>query len=454
MLLLLGPLNGAVQAVRVRRDADDDGAEAADPYRAYDGQSLFKVSACTQSQVDAVSEGLANSSCRFLSEPGALTLPRSGHCAQGLAVCGEDLRRASPGAELLAEGTAGNYFRERGAGRVRRFPPGSLSMRLGERAFYEAFRSYEDIVERLRGLVELSNGTAELLLLSPRTHEKRQIHAVRLRGAGWQPGSPRALFTYTLHAREWISSMAGVYAVERAVEMATADSSFLRSVEVVFVPVSNPDGFKYSAERERYWRKNRRPQRADCMGVDLNRNFNFEWARGEGSADSGGFRGFGGSRAEPPRECQDVYSGPEPASEPETQALQNLIKEAPLTVSIDFHSCGGYILGPWSYTTTPHHRIKEIYELGSQFRTAIQDWEGVDYQFCTGNTCLYPVPGNAADYGTNTGALSFTIEMRPAVREIVGMHDLSPPHDQILPNAQENFQAVLAAVTFARKSLA
>lgn len=37
------------------------------------------------------------------------------------------------------------------------------------------------------------------------------------------------------------------------------------------------DGFEYSHTTDRNWNKNRRTISADCVGVDLNRNFGFQY---------------------------------------------------------------------------------------------------------------------------------------------------------------------------------
>jgi murein tripeptide amidase MpaA len=41
--------------------------------------------------------------------------------------------------------------------------------------------------------------------------------------------------------------------------------------------VVNPDGYEYSMNSERFWRKNRVPVTAECIGIDNNRNFAYEW---------------------------------------------------------------------------------------------------------------------------------------------------------------------------------
>jgi murein tripeptide amidase MpaA len=44
------------------------------------------------------------------------------------------------------------------------------------------------------------------------------------------------------------------------------------------VPVVNPDGYEYTHTEDRLWRKSRSRHNGDrCIGVDLNRNFDFHW---------------------------------------------------------------------------------------------------------------------------------------------------------------------------------
>ena len=46
-----------------------------------------------------------------------------------------------------------------------------------------------------------------------------------------------------------------------------------------FLPVINADGYVYTWTHDRLWRKSRKPnpESEDCVGVDLNRNFDFMW---------------------------------------------------------------------------------------------------------------------------------------------------------------------------------
>ena len=52
----------------------------------------------------------------------------------------------------------------------------------------------------------------------------------------------------------------------------------LRTHVFYIVPVFNPDGYVYSFEEDRLWRKTRRPTLdPSCIGVDPNRNWNVKW---------------------------------------------------------------------------------------------------------------------------------------------------------------------------------
>ena len=75
------------------------------------------------------------------------------------------------------------------------------------------------------------------------TTQGRDMHIVRMKGPGYTVGGKRLFLTFNLHAREWITGMAGVYAVEHLVEKVKADREYLAGTEVVIMPMANPDGF-------------------------------------------------------------------------------------------------------------------------------------------------------------------------------------------------------------------
>ena len=131
--------------------------------------------------------------------------------------------------------------------------------------------------------------------------------------------------------------------------------------EVHLMLMANPDGRKH-AETGDAWRKNANTDYCvggSRKGADLNRNFAFGWDCCGGSSNN---------------ECSAIYHGAEPASEPETQAIQaymlNLFgdhREEALTepaslntsgIFLDIHSKGGaytMALGYYKYTCTKQY---------------------------------------------------------------------------------------------------
>jgi len=74
-------------------------------------------------------------------------------------------------------------------------------------------------------------------------------------------------------------------------------------------------------------------QRKNGNGVDLNRNFDFQWSGG--SSNPGG----------------EDYKGPSALSEPESQFLSNLVSSYKPAVFIDIHSGDKSLLMPWSHVS-------------------------------------------------------------------------------------------------------
>jgi hypothetical protein len=87
-------------------------------------------------------------------------------------------------------------------------------------------------------------------------------------------------------------------------------------------------GFVYSQTTDRMWRKNRQTASgSSCLGTDINRNWNYQWAL------------TGGASTSP---CAQDYKGVSAASAPETRALaafaQNIKNTQGLKLYIDWHS--------------------------------------------------------------------------------------------------------------------
>ena len=92
---------------------------------------------------------------------------------------------------------------------------------------------------------------------------------------------PDVLYMGTIHAREWIATevdAAPAAPLRRQLRPERRGHEPVNTRELWFMPVANPDGYQYTFDHERLWRKNLRDNNGDGQitrgdGVDLNRNY-------------------------------------------------------------------------------------------------------------------------------------------------------------------------------------
>jgi hypothetical protein len=437
-------------------------APANDSYVPYDGKYVVKLSACSEDAVNAAMASLMATDCIFLNELGEIQLPKNG-CGEEYVICSAlDADRLAAHTNASDVGThgaasfshmigshvvnkdAGSFFRSR-AGETKGWDhqvQWDSDGRPELDAFYNEYRPYVSIESRIQDLVAGSGGVAVLHELSPKTHEGRSIKAVRIRGAKWTNGMPRVVLTFQMHAREWVTGMTGMYTLEQLIKICKQEPSAFEEMEIVVVPIVNPDGFVYSSTKKRFWRKNRRPappHGGGCEGVDLNRN----WATMEGE------------QWEERHVCKEVDSGVSSKSEPESQALENLIQEAPTMMLVDVHSYGQIIIAPKVYERLPTSKKEQIDKLGLDMQNAISSTHGVPYTFFREAVGIYEAVGTFQDWAANNhGVLGFTFELRPHddASDDMGWNVFAPGKNDILPTAEEAFQGISTGLAWAREN--
>ena len=121
------------------------------------------------------------------------------------------------------------------------------------------------------------------------------------------------------HGREPVSMMMNIYLILHLLSLPKSYLHlFLSSTNIYFIPIINIDTYKYNSKKylsgyrtkDIFARKNRKPHKssickADDIGVDLNRNYDYFFAKdNEGSSN---------------KPCQEDYRGEYPFSEPETR---------------------------------------------------------------------------------------------------------------------------------------
>jgi hypothetical protein len=120
----------------------------------------------------------------------------------------------------------------------------------------------------------------------------------------------------------------------------------IEALDTYILPEANPDGraFVQAAGGDPWWRKNRRSSGSGCIGVDINRNYDFLWSSGIGTS---------------PDACEyQVYKGSMAFSEPETRNVRWLLDTYPnIECMVDVHSYSQLFLYAWgdddNQTTDP-----------------------------------------------------------------------------------------------------
>ncbi|XP_018335967.1 zinc carboxypeptidase-like [Agrilus planipennis] len=245
-----------------------------------------------------------------------------------------------------------------------------------------------------------------------------------------------ALIDSALHAREWISVATSTYIAN---EFLTTKNETLKAAaaEIIWymLPIVNPDGYNYTFFVDRLHRKNLQINATvNCssytggngIGIDLNRNFAYQWMANGGASDW---------------PCSTQYAGPYPFSSPEARAFRSFLEGIGknLQLYLTFHSYGQYILFPYGHTVNPIDNYYEQYTVGRMAADAIESYYGKKY--IVGNIAegVYLSTGGSDDWikYTYQTRLVFCYELRDD-----GYYTFLLPPDQIIPTAQE----VLASI--------
>ena len=220
-----------------------------------------------------------------------------------------------------------------------------------------------------------------------------------------------------LHAREyappelvarWVDYLVGAYGKDADI------TSTLDHTEIHVVLQANPDGRRIAESNRPVFQRKSSHDYGNCGdsgGVDLNRNFPFQWGRNDGSSSN---------------PCAETYRGPSAASEPEVKAIISYVtsimpadqrnvnlsnneaySDTAKGVFIDIHSYGELIIWPWGYTNaeTPN-------DVGLE--TLVNKYRHFNAYASSGpnNGFSYAASGASDDWSySTTGAAGMTFEI-------------------------------------------
>jgi len=237
--------------------------------------------------------------------------------------------------------------------------------------------------------------------------ENRPINLLKIEKPGSNPDRKIIWMDSTIHAREWLAPATVLKIANAIFTRENNDATrLLDNYDWYFVFVMNPDGYVWSWDSNRFWRKSRNVNAgSSCIGTDLNRNYDYQW-------------NSGGSSGSP---CSDTYRGTSGGSEPETQAIQNKARALGSRVLtwVSVHTAANMWLSAYGYADEfgncvdpPNYAdIKDVADTTIQ---AIMDTFGT--LWTAGSACrtIYTASGITVDYTYGAAGIkySFTPELR------------------------------------------
>lgn len=262
------------------------------------------------------------------------------------------------------------------------------------------------------------------------SHEGRALWMVKLSdNPNVDENEPEVLYCSLHHSREPMSMVNLIYYMQYLLENYGTDPTatfLLDNRELYFVPVVNPDGYVYNQtiapNGGGMWRKNRRVNGGGEFGVDLNRNYGYEWGHDNS-----------GSSPDP---ASDLYRGPGAFSEPESQAMRDFCIARDFKTGFSYHSYGNLLIRPWGYdASAPLADLPLFNEYGQILTEANNYYPGNVLQ-----TVGYDANGVTDDwmYGEQVlkdKMITFTPEVGNA------SDGFWPPQSRILPLCEENLEA-------------
>lgn len=247
------------------------------------------------------------------------------------------------------------------------------------RAFDANYTTYSELVTDIQALAAKYPNICQLKDIGDSWEKTqkmadRDIWALKL-GTGDTSKKPAVLFVGNHHAREIVTLEVVLRMAHLLCEQYGTDpeiTSYVDTREIWLVPTANPDGH-IRAEKGQMWRKNTDTSYGggNYGGVDLNRNYGYLW-------------GGAGTSSNP---SSDTFRGPKAFSEPETQAMRDLMLSRDFSFLLTFHSYGNYIMWPWNSTNNPpaDQRLPAIGKKMGTFTPSYTAMQGNELYLTTGD---------------------------------------------------------------------
>lgn len=324
--------------------------------------------------------------------------------------------------------------------------PGAASAANAFPVNHEGFHSYAEMSAVLDDVVAAHPGIAQKFSIG-RSYEGRQVWALKISdNVGSDENEPEVLFVSQMHAREWLSLeqnlrnielLTSNYRANPGTQLEGRVKNIVDSLEIWIIPMLNPDGAEYDIANPsngfRNQRKNRQPVGSGVQpGIDLNRNFAFNWACCAGSSGKPG---------------SFYYRGKQPWQGVETALLRDFVLDRivggrqQIRAAIDWHAFNEEIMWPFAYTRANLPRPMAADDLAA-FRAVAQGMADLNGYMPKQLSDLYVFDGGSTDwlYGDQR-IFALLIEVYPLDDSHVG--GFYPPDNIIEGETRRNDGAVL-----------
>nr|XP_035934306.1 carboxypeptidase A1 isoform X3 [Halichoerus grypus] len=200
------------------------------------------------------------------------------------------------------------------------------------------------------------------------SYEGRPIYVLKFSTGG---NSRPAIWIDTgIHSREWVTQASGVWFAKKITQDYGQDSTLtaiLDSMDIFLEIVTNPDGFAFTHNKNRMWRKTRSlTEGSSCVGADPNRNWD------------AGF-GMPGASSNP---CTETYRGKFANSEAEVKSIVDFVKNhGNIKAFISIHSYSQLLLYPYGYKAEVAPDQAELDQVAKSAVTALSSLYGTKFRY-------------------------------------------------------------------------
>jgi len=296
------------------------------------------------------------------------------------------------------------------------------------------YHGYKETNSWMASLVEQYSDICELVSIGT-SYEGREMKGIKITGNNKNTTKRAFWLDGGIHAREWITVSTVTYMLANTLKDYGTDefiTNWVDSYNVYYAPILNPDGYEFTRNSNRMWRKTRKPNVGGyCVGTDPNRNWDWHWNEA-------------GSSTNP---CSDSYAGAAPGDQPEVKAVMDYLKSKDDFLGyINFHSYSQLWMTPWGYTYTRAKDYDVQHAAGEAAVQALEAVHGTRFQNGAIAEIIYQASGSSADYAYGACNILFAggVELRDT-----GNYGFVLPESEIIPSGEETYAAVKAWAKYA-----